>query len=735
MPRIDASAISTIAIAICTRDRPDALLRTLDSILKLTRKPDEFILVDDGILTAAQVESARAACARGSIPFRFAANERPGLTRARNLAVQIATSDVVQFLDDDVDVAPDFLTEIERLFRDPYVSGVSANVSEPTFENRHAKLFNLGCKLCGWWSLRPRGTPKSPRPGVMECETLATRARHVCGAAMAFRRSVLLDHPFDETLADYALGEDREIGYRLSPTHWILHAPRARVVHRRDPGSRTSPRRFGYMAARNYLYILHKTCRPRWYQRIQITASLAGVAAMHALLAILGRGEHHRFTLEGMIDGYFAWHTRAPRLEPAAPAVQSSTASSDCRVLFVTNRLEHGGAEAMLAQLASGLPARRIRPVIACLKDAGPLAAPLVNAGIHVYERVLNYKSDYAALRRLKNMIRQEGIDVVVAAHTGGDRMFWSTLAGRLTGTPVVAWSHWSPIAGRSHIERINRRLYRFVKRFVALGERPRQQLGNYEGVPLARTIVIPNGINVAAIQSRATPEARTQTRINLDIADNEVAVGIIANLRREKRHDVFIEAANRLAADRTDQAASPPLRFFIIGDGPERQAIEKLIQQSAAPVSMLGTRNDIPELLAALDITCLCSELECLSIVMLEAAAAGSVFIGPDSGAMGEFIVHGETGWLTRPADVDSLTQALRTLSRDSARSATIASNAKARVTESFGLDRMVEQFAELFRTLKTEADMAHNPANPSDVSSRPKGADDKLATALKAT
>ena len=364
------------------------------------------------------------------------------------------------------------------------------------------------------------------------------------------------------------------------------------------------------------------------------------------------------------------------------------------RVLFMTNRLEHGGAERMLLSLARRLPALGIEPVIACLKDAGPLAIECIEQGIVVHDNLLHHKTDAAVLLRLRQIIEAAAIDAVVVAHSGGDRMFWGTLAGRISGLPVVVWSHWFPRAGHRHVERANRALYRWIDAFVALGAAHRDALAAHEGVPIDRIEIIRNGIELDQYADRTRDDA---ARARLVLRAGEIGVGLIANLRAEKRHDVFLAAAARLTPSHRN------LRFFIIGDGPLRERIETQVRDMGLndPVTLLGARSDVPELLAGLDIACLCSEIECLPVVMLEAAAAGCAFIGPDVGGVGEFLVHRATGLTVNASDGGALADALSELSSDPALRRRLTETARARVRTEFDADTMATSFSVLLHRL----------------------------------
>jgi len=724
-----ANGAPTVAVVLCTRDRPDALKRTLESVWRQTCLPDELIIIDDGELSGAVREGIAADCRLHETALRIERNNGRGLTRARNLAAGLAASDILQYLDDDVTCEPGFLAEVRRVFGDPAVDVVTAVVEEPTFTGTSARVYQLGYRLACWWRVAPRGRPCALRPAVLDEPGTARVVRWLSGAAMALRRDVVRRLRFDEGLAEYALGEDREMGYRLWPRHWLVEASRARVVHRRDGGGRTAARRLGFMTSHNYLYILEKACRLGVGDWLLIVWGLSVVAAMHAAWAVVGDRRAHLGELLGMLTGVCHWFVSRGEGTTPVPISQFSilnsqfaappperlpfphgrgsdqTAGGAKCVLFVTNRLEAGGAELMLVSLVEKLGQHGIRPVILCLKDAGPLAEQCRAVGVEVHENILRFKADAAAVVRIRRLIAQYDAGAIVAAHSGGDRMFWTTCAGRITGTPVVVWSHWFPEERRHHFERANRLLFRWVDTFVALSASHRAALARIEHVPRGRIKVIPNGIDVAAFSK---PDSRAEARQLLGLEDHHFAVGIVANLRAEKRHDVFIDAAKMLAR------RGENYRFVIIGDGPNRGAVQAAAAASGLDgetLRLLGGRDDVPRLLAGLDASCLCSDLECFSVSMLEAAAAGCPFIGPDVGGLAEFLEDRRTGLVIRPADAASLADAVSVLASDSALRESLVSAAREAVASRFDVEAMARSFAELLQAVGEQRPTGMHP------------------------
>ncbi len=362
-------------------------------------------------------------------------------------------------------------------------------------------------------------------------------------------------------------------------------------------------------------------------------------------------------------------------------------------LLMVTNTLVPGGAEAMLIQLARSLDRRRARPVVLCLGEAGPAAGALTNQAIPVHAGLLTHKYDVRVISRIGELVRRYEPACIMAVGSGGDRMFWATLVGRRRRIPVIVWAHIFPNAGYHAFEWSNRRLYRWVDTFIALGQRHQAALITHERIPAARIAVIRNGIDPAPFEKA---EQRPAARQLLGLADERtVAVGIIANLRPDKRHDIFIEAAARTHAARLDT------RFFIIGDGPQRPTIERMMAQADPRgefIHMLGTRDDVPVLMQGLDIVCLTSGWhEVLSIAMLEAMAAGKAFVAPRIGSLDEALIDGQTGCFFDPPKAENLARVFIEWIDQPEQRRQLGEQARAKVRTEFTAEHMARAFEQL--------------------------------------
>jgi len=315
----------TLSVVVCTRDRPRALEACVRSVMSQAVLPCEVIVVDDGELSEQDRKMLASMCEAKEVPFVYLKKEPsrrfPCLPASRNLAVRHARGDIVQFLDDDVTLDPQFLGEILRLYTDDFegcLIGTDGVLHEPHQVGLGARVFDWLFRVAGWWALEPRHRGRPRQPACVRDPCRATPTLKIVGATMAFRQGVLRDDPFDEAMTDYALGEDRDAAYRLSRYGWIARCRTARATHHHDPLHRPDPYRFGRMTVQNYCRIMAKHGLNRMGDWLVHLYSLL-VIALGLVCFSLVRPKPYWPRLGGMVIGgaifmleQFVW-TRSPR--------------------------------------------------------------------------------------------------------------------------------------------------------------------------------------------------------------------------------------------------------------------------------------------------------------------------------------------------------------------------------------------------------------------------------------
>ncbi len=315
----------SLSVVICTRNRPRALEACIRSVVAQRTLPYEVIVVDDGELSEADRRMLADICESVGIPFVYLrkgpGQRRPCLPASRNLAVQHAHGDIVQFLDDDVTLEPDFCGEIQRLYADDSAGllvGTDGRLLEPQRLGLGARAFEMLFLLAGWWALPPRRRGRRPLPNCLRDPRRATPTLKIVGATMALRRSALQHASFDESLGDYALGEDRDMAYQLSRFGWVARCLTARATHHLNCSQRLDPYRLGRMTVQNYCRIMSNNGLNRVGDWLVIAYSLL-VIGLGLLCCSVIRPRRYLPRVGGMIAAAASLHQGWPGLGPRDP--------------------------------------------------------------------------------------------------------------------------------------------------------------------------------------------------------------------------------------------------------------------------------------------------------------------------------------------------------------------------------------------------------------------------------
>jgi glycosyltransferase involved in cell wall biosynthesis len=364
--------------------------------------------------------------------------------------------------------------------------------------------------------------------------------------------------------------------------------------------------------------------------------------------------------------------------------------SRPLRVLTLIDRpITSGGGERMASVIAERLdPARSERWLCSSRSSPAPtFEAQLRAAGVQVITLQRTSPLAVWAWRPLVALLRHERIDVL-HAHKFGSNV-WGTVVGRIARVPVVvAHEHSWSYEGQPVRRFLDREVVgRGADAFVAVSREDERRMASVEGVDPAVIRFIPNGI----------PEQRRRggdVRAELGIAPGAPVIGAVGQLREEKALDVLLDAVRRL------QPRFPGLVVLLPGAGPEEAAL-RAAAEGLGGVRFLGLRDDIPDVLAALDVAVCCSRREGSPLSVMEYMAAGLPVVATRVGGVPDLIADGAHGLLVEPGDAGALGDAITALLEDPARRAQMGALARERQRTDFDLDVMVGRVQELYEEL----------------------------------
>ncbi len=362
------------------------------------------------------------------------------------------------------------------------------------------------------------------------------------------------------------------------------------------------------------------------------------------------------------------------------------------RVMFLITSMPVGGAETLLVNMMRRFDPARITPMIGCLKEKGVLGEELSNE-FPVFENLIHHKFDVAVAVRLRKLFKEQKLDGVITVGAG-DKMFWGRLGAKSAKLPVIL-SALHSTGWPDGVGRLNRMLTGITDGFIACADSHAAYLVNNEKFPEAKVFMIPNGIDTNRFVEDTT--ARNAWRNKLSIADDAPVVGIVAALRSEKNHDLFLEAARRTLE------SLPEARFVIAGDGPERErlealAVEKKVDQQ---VYFVGSTPDIPGVLSMMDVFSLTSHNEAKPVSILEALSCERPVAATAVGSVNESVLEGVTGFLVEAGDEEMMAQRWVRLLSDKDLRQKMGAAGRAHVIEHSSLDSMTTGYMELVESI----------------------------------
>jgi glycosyltransferase involved in cell wall biosynthesis len=327
------------------------------------------------------------------------------------------------------------------------------------------------------------------------------------------------------------------------------------------------------------------------------------------------------------------------------------------RAMFLLTSMPIGGAETLLVNLARRFDPERIEPLIGCMKDKDVLGEQ-IGSEFPIFENLINHKYDFAVAGRLRKLFKQQNIDALITVGAG-DKMFWGRLGARRAQVPVIL-SALHSTGWPDGVGRLNRMLTGITDGFIACARQHATYQIEQEKFPQDKVFLIPNGIDTDRFVF--DPDSRNRWRSELNIAPDAPVVGIVAALRPEKNHSLFLQSAKRVVAQR------PDARFIIAGDGPERSQLETQAKTLCLEdnVLFIGSTHDIPGVLSTVDVFALTSHNEASPVSIMEALACGRPVVATDVGSIDESVLENETGFLVTPGSATEMADRWLTLLND---------------------------------------------------------------------
>lgn len=358
-----------------------------------------------------------------------------------------------------------------------------------------------------------------------------------------------------------------------------------------------------------------------------------------------------------------------------------------------------GGPEKTILMGAARSDPARFAVTVCYLRDARDggfsIDAAAGKLPVDYVEVSEKHSFDFAVFGQLRRLIRQRQIDIVHAHEYKTDLLAWllarvepiapmATVHGWTGNTPRERWLYYPA----------DKRVLSWFPALVAVSSEIRNELIRH-GARIERVVTILNAIDHRRF--RRVPERSAEIRRQLGLAPDDVVIGTVGRLERQKRFDLLIDAFARLRAERSN------LRLLIVGDGSLRQPLEAQIADRGleGTCQLLGHRTDIIDLHHAMDLFVQSSDYEGTPNAVLEAMALETPIVATDVGGTAEVARHGVDALILQPGSGLLLAEVVRAALDDGDGARERATSARRRVETVLSFDARMDALETIYTQL----------------------------------
>ena len=397
------------------------------------------------------------------------------------------------------------------------------------------------------------------------------------------------------------------------------------------------------------------------------------------------------------------------------------------RVLHLITRMTRGGAQentlaTVLGQREKGYEVTLVTGP--SWGKEGEILSEALEKGVDVavlpeLTRELHPWKDFRAFFRFLFWLRKFQ-PVIVHTHMS-KAGFLGRLAARLARVPIVIHTPHGHVF-HSYFPRWEEKLFLAIEkiaagwadRLIALTERCRLEHLELGVGKEAQWVTIPSGVNESLFSNILADCEKVLGQFG--ILPGKKIVGFVGRLAPVKGAHYFIEALPALFK------TAHQIHVLLVGDGEERKKLQSRVRELRAEgrVTFTGHRDDIPEILSALDILVVPSLNEGMGRVIVEAGLLAKPVIGTKVGGIPDLILHEETGLLVMPRDPAALAGAVLFLLENPGRAKTFGENLYKRVRAEFTETRMMQKINAIYEELLSKMSVRQPQAGPPLVESK---------------
>lgn len=367
------------------------------------------------------------------------------------------------------------------------------------------------------------------------------------------------------------------------------------------------------------------------------------------------------------------------------------------KILYLIDKLIPAGTQNNLLEILKGLDREKFNPILVIFSSGGEMIKDFQAAGICVIEMPVGKAYGFSGIKvlgRLIQLMKKERVDIVQTHFLQADLL--GGIAAKIAGVKKVITTRRDEGFWRSSKQLfLNRLLNGLNQRVLVNSQAVKTAALTQEKIAPAKIDVLYNGVDTEFYKPDET--VRCKKRKELGLAKKDVAIGLVANMRHAiKGHRDLLEAFSIILKSHSNA------KLLLVGEGNLRPSLEEFAEQLKIKhaVMFLGTRRDIPQLLNAMDITCLPSITEGFSNTVLECMAVGKPLVATRVGGNPEVVTE-DTGILVPPQEAKQLAQALIKLIENPKQREEMGRLARARIIADFAIKKMRQNYESFYKNL----------------------------------
>ena len=390
------------------------------------------------------------------------------------------------------------------------------------------------------------------------------------------------------------------------------------------------------------------------------------------------------------------------------------------RILRIINRFNLGGPTYNAAYLTKYMPPHYETLLIGGEKEESEESSAhilnsldLTSTIIPEMKRSINPLNDYNAYKKIKHIIKEYKPDIV---HTHAAKAGTiGRLAAYTSKVPVIVHTFHGHVfhsyfnkAKTSVFKNIERNLAAKSTKIIAISEKQKYELGTIHRIcPPEKIEIIPLGFDLSRFQENIEDKRRA-FRKQYNIADDEIAVGIVGRIVPVKNHELFVRAWKEVCDKSTKK-----IRAFVVGDGEDRGKVEELalslgisicvgdFENSKCSLTFTSWIKDVDVVNAGVDIIALSSLNEGTPVSLIEAQAGNNPVVSTKVGGIENVVIHNKTGLLSEIGDTQGYANNLLRLIEDVDLRLQMQKLGWENVREKFHYTRLVKDMDKLYSTL----------------------------------